>query len=196
MVCFIILCFQNHFNCLVEVPRRELLERLRDHIDGVRAMFTCPGEQNMDRDKEILVPFELFTTYMQHVCRALAIRLLMPDLAECIARKDQHGRLATALVSSIPFPTTLTCLQGDRGLGEKSGLVIVIQKKSTSVVVFILFPKHKAVVVFDPVFSWTKRGKPPLDPSPESEEFFEVKAVFASISISYCEFRTSSSFTT
>ena len=73
----------------------------------------------MDRDKEILVPFELFTTYMQHVCRALAIRLLMPDLAECIARKDQHGRLATALVSSIPFPTTLTCLQGGSGPRRK-----------------------------------------------------------------------------
>jgi hypothetical protein len=107
MVCFIFLCFQNHLNCLVEVPRRELLERLRDHIDGVRAMFTCPGEESMDRDKEIMIPFELFTTYMQHVCRALAIRLVLSDLAEFIVRKQQHERLATALVSSIPFPTTL-----------------------------------------------------------------------------------------
>jgi hypothetical protein len=61
----------------------------------------------MDRDKEIMIPFELFTTYMQHVCRALAIRLVLPDLAECIVRKQQHERLAFALVSSIPFPTTL-----------------------------------------------------------------------------------------
>jgi hypothetical protein len=55
----------------------------------------------------------------------------------------------------------------------------VIQKTATSVVVFIVFPKHKAVVVFDPMFSWTK-AKPTLDPSPQSEEFFQVKAIFAS----------------
>jgi hypothetical protein len=47
------------------------------------------------------------------------------------------------------------------------------------VVVFIVFPKHKAVVVFDPMFSWTK-AKPTLHPTSQSEEFFQVKAIFAS----------------
>jgi hypothetical protein len=49
----------------------------------------------------------------------------------------------------------------------------VIQKTTTSVVVFIIFPQHKAVVAFDPVFSWTK-PKAPLEASRLSDEFVKV----------------------
>jgi hypothetical protein len=49
----------------------------------------------------------------------------------------------------------------------------VIQKTTTSVVVFIIFPQHKAVVAFDPIFSWTK-SKAPLQASQLSEEFVKV----------------------
>ena len=85
----------------VEVPRTELLKHLRDHIDAVREMFTCPGEASTDRDKDIAVPFDLFVPYMQHVCRVLSIRLLLPELSECIARNSQHGRVFHALVSCL-----------------------------------------------------------------------------------------------
>ena len=95
--------YQNQLKYLVEIPRTKLLEHLRDHIDGVRAMFTCAGEVTEDRFKEIMIPFELFTSYMQHVCRVLAIRLLLPDLSDCILRNSQPGRLETALVSISYF---------------------------------------------------------------------------------------------
>ena len=85
----------------VEVPRTELLKHLRDHIEGVREMFTCPGEVSTDRDKDIAVSFDLFLPYMQHVCRVLSIRLLLPELSECIARNSQHGRVFHALVSCL-----------------------------------------------------------------------------------------------
>ena len=60
-------------------------------------------------------------------------------------------------------------------MDEKSGLIVLVQRTSTAVIVYVLFPQHKMGVVFDPVFSWLKVGKPaPESPSQLSLGFFKV----------------------
>ena len=67
-------------------------------------MFTCPeGLDPEDSDMEIKVPFELFIRYMQLVCRAQSIRLLLPDFCDLVMAKTHHARLETALVSIFCF---------------------------------------------------------------------------------------------
>jgi len=67
-------------------------------------MFTCPeGVDAEDSDREIRVPFGLFISYMQLMCRAVSIRLVLPDVCALILSKSHHGRLDTALVSIFSF---------------------------------------------------------------------------------------------
>ena len=82
-------------------------------------MFTCPeGVDAEDSDREIRVPFGLFIRYMQLVCRALNIRLVLPDVCELILSRTHHGRLDTALVSTLSFQVHCRMyILGRRGIG-------------------------------------------------------------------------------
>ena len=104
MVCLLCQLFNIKFFYGVEIPRKKLLHHLRDHIDGVRAMFTVSeGVDPEDSAREIKVPFELFIPYMQLLCRVLSIRLVLPEMCEVVMAKTFHGRLETALVSIFCF---------------------------------------------------------------------------------------------
>ena len=106
MVCLLCQLFNIKFFYGVEIPRKKLLRHLRDHIDGVRKMFTVSeGVDPEDSAREIKVPFELFIPYMQLLCRALSIRLLLPEMCEVVMAKTYHGRLETAY---ILFSSTLS----------------------------------------------------------------------------------------
>lgn len=72
---------------------------------------------------------------------------------------------------------------------------MAIQRTTTSVVVHTLFPKHKACIVFDPIFSWMATNKPPEAPSRNSDEWLKVECLFY-YWISHFQCRTSLNSTT